>query len=382
MAANKKVAIFIVSLFGGGAERVVSILLKYLPAHLDIHLVLLHNTIEYEIPAGQKVHLLSKSTSSNPILNILKIPLLAWRYKRFLKKNDIHTSFSFLPRPNFIALFTRLWGYRGRIIISERQYTSYHYKQNTLAAKTGGLLVKWLYPKADTIVCNSQAIVADLQRNFGVQSQFAVVHNPVDLALIDKHWTTASGPGPVFTFITIGRLSREKNHALILKACAQLPAMGYRMQIVGKGPLQEELLANIHALGLQDRVSLEPHTHNPFAMMGGAHCFILSSDTEGFPNALLEAMACGLPVIATDCKAGPSDLLRPGADASDSVDTLTKCAYGILVPPGNEKILAQAMQLMMEDAVLRHQYAQKSKERSNDFAVEKIVKAFTTILEQ
>jgi N-acetylgalactosamine-N,N'-diacetylbacillosaminyl-diphospho-undecaprenol 4-alpha-N-acetylgalactosaminyltransferase len=382
MAANKKIAIFIVSLFGGGAERVVSILLKHLPAHLDIHLVLLHNAIEYEIPAGQKVHYLTKSNSGKPVLNILKIPLLAWRYKRFLKKNDIHTSFSFLPRPNFIALFTRLLGYRGRLIISERQYTSYHYKQNTLAAKTGGLLVKWLYPKADTIVCNSQAIVADLQQNFGVQSQFAVVHNPVDLALIDQQRATAPGPGPVFTFITIGRLSREKNHALILKACALLPPMDYRVQIVGKGPLEEELLGNIHALELQARVSLEPHTQNPFAMMGGAHCFILSSDTEGFPNALLEAMACGLPVIATDCKAGPSDLLRPGAEASDTVDSLTKCPYGILVPPGNEKMLAQAMQLMMDDAELRHHYAQKSKIRSSDFAVEKIVKAFTAILEQ
>jgi glycosyltransferase involved in cell wall biosynthesis len=146
--------------------------------------------------------------------------------------------------------------------------------------------------------------------------------------------------------------------------------------------LEEELLGNIHALELQARVSLEPHTQNPFAMMGGAHCFILSSDTEGFPNALLEAMACGLPVIATDCKAGPSDLLRPGAEASDTVDSLTKCPYGILVPPGNEKMLAQAMQLMMDDAELRHHYAQKSKIRSSDFAVEKIVKAFTAILEQ
>jgi glycosyltransferase involved in cell wall biosynthesis len=89
-----------------------------------------------------------------------------------------------------------------------------------------------------------------------------------------------------------------------------------------------------------------------------------------------------LPVIATDCKAGPSELLHAGAALPHPFDGIMQCTYGLLVPPGNERALARAMQLMARDAALRQHYAQKSKERSSDFAVEKIVKAFTAILEQ
>src|SRR2546425_104574 len=145
---KKKIAIFIISLYGGGAERVVSILLHHLKDDFDIHLVLLNNLVEYSIPTGQKIHILDRSSTTNPVANVLKIPALAVRYYRLLKKNNIQLSFSFLNRPNFIAGCLRYLGWKGHIIISERTFTSSLYTNKTLGGRIGRFLVKKLYNKA------------------------------------------------------------------------------------------------------------------------------------------------------------------------------------------------------------------------------------------
>ena len=170
---KKRISIFIISLYGGGAERVVSILLNYLKDDFDIHLVLLQPVIEYDIPANQQVTVIDKFPSSNHLLNILKIPFLAFRYYRFLKKNNITTNFSFLNRPNFIAAFLKIFGWKGKVILCERIFTSEYYSTKTLGGRIGRLLVNKLYPIADLIVCNSKYIEADLRKSFKVQTNYA-----------------------------------------------------------------------------------------------------------------------------------------------------------------------------------------------------------------
>src|SRR6478752_6299296 len=105
-----KIAIFINSITAGGAERVVSLLLQHLGKDFDIHLVLLHNKIEYALPADKKIFCFNQTENENPLITICKLPLLAYRYKKFCNTNKIDKSFSFLKRANYINCLSRVLG--------------------------------------------------------------------------------------------------------------------------------------------------------------------------------------------------------------------------------------------------------------------------------
>ena len=385
---KKKIAIFIVSLYGGGAERVVSILLNHFENSFDIHLVLLQPIIEYDIPANQKITVLDKSPSNNSFFNILKIPFLAFRYYRFLCKNNITTSFSFLNRPNFIAGFLKIFGWKGSLIFSERTFTSEYYTTKSAGERIGRWLVEKLYPKADLIICNSKSIEKDLREIFKVQTNYSIIYNPINLTQINesivynqKFENNTTRP---FTFITIGRLSLIKNHKLFIDAASLLTDFNFRVQIVGKGELKKILEDYIILTNMQERITLIDHSSDPIKYLIMADCFVLTSNFEGFPNVLLEALACSLPIISTDCKGGIRELLAP----SISIDTLAAnnelmyVDYCLLVPVGNAEILAEAMRSMYNNTVLQQTYRAKNHHRAKDFDTSVIMDSFKNLLNQ
>ena len=385
---KKKIALFIVSLYGGGAERVVSILLNHFENSFDIHLVLLQPIIEYDIPASQKITVLDKSPSNNSFFNILKIPFLAFRYYRFLCKNNITTSFSFLNRPNFIAGFLKIFGWKGKVIFSERTFTSEYYSTKSAGERIGRWLVEKLYPKADLIICNSKSIEKDLREIFKVQTNYSIIYNPINLTQVaesiaynNKFENNITRP---FTFITIGRLSQIKNHKLFIDAASLLTDFDFRVQIVGKGELKKILEDYIILTNMQERITLIDHSSDPIKYLIMADCFVLTSNFEGFPNVLLEALACSLPIISTDCKGGIRELLAP----SISIDTpaanneIMYVDYGLLVPVGNAEILAEAMRSMYNNTVLQQTYRAKNHHRAKDFDTSVIMDSFKNLLNQ
>lgn len=385
---KKKIALFIVSLYGGGAERVVSILLNHFENSFDIHLVLLQPIIEYDIPASQKITVLDKSPSNNSFFNILKIPFLAFRYYRFLCKNNITTSFSFLNRPNFIAGFLKIFGWKGKVIFSERTFTSEYYSTKSAGERIGRWLVEKLYPKADLIICNSKSIEKDLREIFKVQTNYSIIYNPINLTQVaesiaynKKFENNITRP---FTFITIGRLSQIKNHKLFIDAASLLTDFDFRVQIVGKGELKKILEDYIILTNMQERITLIDHSSDPIKYLIMADCFVLTSNFEGFPNVLLEALACSLPIISTDCKGGIRELLAP----SISIDTpaanneIMYVDYGLLVPVGNAEILAEAMRSMYNNTVLQQTYRAKNHHRAKDFDTSVIMDSFKNLLNQ
>lgn len=380
---KKKIAIFIVSMYGGGAERVVSILLKHLQYDYETHLVLLDDTIEYEIPEAQRLHVLNKKSTRNPILNIIKIPLLARRYKKYLENNGITTSFSFLPRPNFIACFLKYLGWKGKVIINERTFTSVYYDKATLNGKIGSFLVGKLYPKADVITCNSKLIASDLQETFHIRKPaYTVIYNPIDIEAINRKLSAIPAAIPEkFTFITLGRLDFHKNQALLIKAAALLPDLNFVVKIVGKGDQAGRLKELIQEYKLEHKIELLPHTSNPFELLKNAGSYVMTSNFEGFPNAVLEALACGLPVIATDCKSGPREMLAPGYDIHAPLSVATPLDYGILTPVEDPGQMAAAMQMILQNASLRSEYASKNASRAKDFDAAIIMKEYKKLLE-
>jgi N-acetylgalactosamine-N,N'-diacetylbacillosaminyl-diphospho-undecaprenol 4-alpha-N-acetylgalactosaminyltransferase len=385
---KKKISIFIISLYGGGAERVVSLLLNHLKDSFDIYLILLHPIIEYPIPIDQKIIVLDKSPSSNNFINILKIPLLAFRYYKFLSKNNIATSFSFLNRPNFIAGFVKLFGWNGKLIFSERTFTSEYYTNKTFGNRIGRFLVEKLYPNADHIVCNSLKIEEDLKQVFMIHTKCSVIYNPIDLTKIKTFPKIRNVPEnkniTLFKFITVGRFNQIKNHKLLIKAASLLKDLDFSIEIIGKGELKEILEDYIVFTDTKDKIKLIDYTSDPFQYLMNADCFVLTSNFEGFPNVVLEALACNLPIISTDCKGGIRELLAPSlaTDIPLTTDNIIYAEYGLLVPVGNAEILAAAMSSLHNNVKLRQTYIQNSYNRAKSFDTSRIMNSFRNLLNE
>lgn len=381
----KKIAILIYSLSGGGAEKVVSILLKSLEEHFDVTLVLMNQSIVYPMPDNQKVFYLE---NSNPMENALykfaKLPILAFKYKRFCIKNDIQLTLSFTNRPNYIALFSKIFGNKSNLIICERSTPSKVYADNTFASLVNKWLIKLLYPHADKIITNSLGGKNDLINEFGIQNDLiTTINNPVDMDQIqEKKQQPFVIKKEIFTFITIGRLNEGKNHEMIINAFANLPDFNTQLLILGEGHLYDYLQNLITKLGLGNRVFLFGFVQNPYQYLTQADCFVFGSHYEGFPNVLIEALACGLPIISTDCKSGPREILAPGTSLEVELKNKIEIAeYGILYPVDDQTQLTLAMQQLLNNATLMTNYRQKATIRAQDFSKEKITLQFIKEIE-
>ena len=198
------------------------------------------------------------------------------------------------------------------------------------------LLVRRLYPRADTLVACSNGMADDVASLTGTdRSRIKVIPNatvgPGLEALrevpVDHPWF--GGDRPVV--LGVGKLRQQKDFALLIDAFASVrrrrPA---RLVILGEGPERRALTAQVARLGLQDDVDLPGFEANPYRYMAGADVFVLSSAWEGLPGVLIEAMACGTSVVATDCPSGPREILEGGA-------------HGWLVPTGQADALADAI---------------------------------------
>jgi glycosyltransferase involved in cell wall biosynthesis len=161
--------------------------------------------------------------------------------------------------------------------------------------------------------------------------------------------------------LAVGRLDYQKGFELLIEAFARLAAdaRDWELVIVGQGPLREALGERLEELGIGDAAYLAGEVGNLDDWYRDADLFALSSRFEGFPNALLEAMAHGLPAVSFDCDTGPRDIIRPGVD-------------GLLVAPGDVGALEAALRRLMGDAALREQFGKRATDVRDRFAMERV----------
>lgn len=378
MLNRKNISILIYSLGVGGAERVVSVLLDGLKDKYNIFLVLMNDTIKYDIPENTKVVYLENSNpQESGIKKLLKLPLLGWKYKKICEENRIDTSLSLMYRPNYINVLAKIFGMKSKVIISERSMPSLQQKSG-LQGFINKILIKNLYKRSDIVLANSIGNSKDLKDNFGIQ-EVIVVNNPFDLEKIKQFYReNIHMDDSKFKFITIGRLDGWKNHKLLINAMKNIDSYLY---IIGDGVLKHTLELQIKELKLEKKVFLLGQQSNPFAYFSKADCFLFGSNHEGFPNVLIEALACGLPIISTDCQSGPREILAPNGDVNFQLkDNIELAEYGILVPVNNEEKLNQAMRLMISDESMREQYSKKAIQRANDFRLKKIIKQYEEVI--
>jgi glycosyltransferase involved in cell wall biosynthesis len=215
------------------------------------------------------------------------------------------------------------------------------------------LPMRLLYPCADAIVAVSQGVADDLRRITRLPAErFRVIANPVitpDLAeqareAVDHPWLTESSP-PVI--LGIGRLTRQKDFPTLLRAFALVSEQfACRLMILGEGRDRDALERLARELGVAQRVALVGFRANPYAYLQRARLFVLSSAWEGSPNALTEALALGIPVVATDCPSGPREILDGGRLAPlvpvGDVPALADAIHQMLTSPADAAALRQA----------------------------------------
>lgn len=261
--------------------------------------------------------------------------------------------------------------------------------------------MKIICKKADKLISCSKLIENVIKQRFHVKD-IETVYNPFDIEELAQLSCQDTEDIEPFNHVedhkiimTMGREDNLKGYwhllksfALTLKTCpdTRLVFMG-RGEFVPYKKLAEEL-------NIQDKVYFIGAKKNPFAYLKKAHCYVLSSVHEGFPNALVEAMAVGLPVISTNCKSGPAEILCEDMQQATDLHQLMKADYGILVPDmteqpdfdantveDEEKILAQAMIDMLTDEELYNSYREKALQRAKDFSTEKYIDRLVQISE-
>ena len=377
-----KLLIFINTLQYGGAERVVSLLLNHLKDDFEIHLAMYSNIVEYNIPAEIKILDLQQPLAETKIIRFLKLPYISWKVYRYCKKNNINISVAFLYRPCYInALMKSIWDYKGHVIMCERIHqTTMQQSHSSIYRRFSKFMVMFSYKRADLVLTNSYATQVDLIENFKVKTPVKVIYNPIDLHFIKTHINEQPDfifEKKIFHFVNVGGFRKEKNHLLLIQAFFILKNLPCKLLIVGGGVMEEELKQKVYDLGLMDKINFCGYDKNPFKYVSRSDCFVLSSDVEGFPNVLIEALACGKPVISTDCSSGPRELLAPATDLHHrAINNYEIGEYGILTPVNDVTALAAAMKKMYEDASMRKHFAEKALGRAQQFDVDEIKQYF------
>jgi glycosyltransferase involved in cell wall biosynthesis len=341
----RKVLFLIPTLTGGGAERVMVTLLTHLDRSrfkATLAVVDLRGAaFRADIPADVELVDLQATRVLSALPSIVR---LVWRLRP-------QVVFSTLSHLNLALSMVRPLFPRGtRTVARESSVVS----ENLAPSRfrwLWWLLYRRFYRKHDLVVCQSRHMHDDLTGTFGFPAHRSVIiHNPVDL---DKIRKSAGAPvdHPAFrtgepVFVAAGRLEHEKGFDLLIEAMALLPRTRAQMIILGKGRLEGELRALAQKLGLEEHVHFAGFQTNPFAWFAKADAFVLSSRYEGFPNVVLEALACGTPVIATPAPGGVNELLgnRPNCvvAAAISAPALAEAIQHWL-DGSREKVGAQAV---------------------------------------
>ena len=296
----------------GGAERIMVTLLNHISRDkYDIHLVIFRATGAFltDLPSDIVLHDLGVSSAKKGIFPLIQklyqlkpdIVFSGIGYLNALLSLFIPWINRFMPKPiHWIARETSIVS----IIIKKERFTT---------------LFEWLYRHTyhnfDTIVCQSNYMKQDLFDTYGIpKTKMVVIHNPVDSERIKRlsmlPLSSSFDPNKI-NLIAVGALREVKRFDQLLEAFATLDDR-YVLTIVGGGVKEASLKAYARELKIEQAVSFVGHQSNPYAYMHKADLLILTSEYEGFPNVLLEANSCGLPVLAFACPGGVSEIIEEG----------------------------------------------------------------------
>lgn len=382
------------SLKFGGAERVAQILSN---AHLFDKIIILENEQDYlvDVPV---IKLSNHSSKENSILKTFFIPFYAWRLKKYINKNDLVVSF--IERANFVNIISKVF-LKHKALITLHTNISSSFK--TIKKYPYYFLIKVVYPFADAIISVSEGIKNDFNSIVKFKGWNDVIYNPLDLESINNLRNESIDFSDDFlenSIITVGRLFYQKSQWVLLKIFSDLLAYhpDLKLVIIGDGDLRDDLInyakklkLNIFSIFSQSDKNIDSSynvyflgfRNNPYKFMARSKIFSLTSVSEGMPMVILEAMACGLPIISSDCNYGPREILIKGDKT-----------FGIILPvlkfniknnfnfrdPDYVKWI-KSFNDLLDDKQKINLYKELSSIRSNDYSIDDIKNVWQRVFE-
>lgn len=334
-----KIMFFTLTLRGGGAERVLTVLANEMSKESEVSILTIHNDDDY-YEVNSKIHRLcidNKKRDRNAIIanKMRKIsPLRIKKLISIIRREKPDVVITFLPLPSlYITLAKTIDKYVKKVpvILSERGDPNKEYRNKLIA-----LLAKKLYKEANGFVFQTKDAEDFFRKSISDNS--IIIENPVNGDFLNHSVVEKRRD----VIVSCGRLEKQKNFELLINAFSDIESKfpNYTLEIYGEGSKRDELLKYIRKINLDEKIILKGRVDNLADSIYDAKLFVLSSDYEGMPNALMEAMALGLPCISTDCPiGGPKALIKNGKN-------------GILVEVNNKEQLSSSMSKVLSDPVL------------------------------
>ena len=360
----KKVALFLPSLEAGGAERVaINLCNGLIDKGIKVDLILIcpgEQLLSILPPQVQVIRLQRRRV-------VLAIPQLVG----YLRRNNPNAVISILTHVNIISLVTTILAfYKGRLILTEHSSVSQNLiKQPGCKNKIMIMLMKLFYPYADMVIAVSAQLMHELEKIANLKN-VTCIYNPVDISLpadedinfLEK--SVSSRPNTQYLVATVGRLTKAKNFALLIKSIEivrkEIPVI---LNIIGEGEERENLERLINERNLSNHVFLHGYSDYPKMWMRSSDLFVLSSSWEGLPLVVVEALAMGVTVVATDCHTGPAEILENGR-------------YGYLVPVNDPEKMAEAIIFALKNPM----DPDMLKKRAEEFSIPNITKQYLKVI--
>ncbi len=289
---------------------------------------------------------------------------------RYLRRSNPDVLLSTITPTNVIAVWATLVpgiDVRHVVRVARPESEAAVVQDNTKKEQLTAALARRSYPYADEIIAISKGVAADLQANTSIE-RIHVVYNPVvtdrlkrqATEPVDHPWFETDVP----VVLGVGRLVDQKDFATLVRAFAQLrDHRDAKLVIYGDGKKRSELETLAAELGVEEHVDLPGFTDNPYKYMTNADIFVNSAKHEGFGNVIIEAMACGTPVVATDCPGAPAELLGNGE-------------FGNLAPVADSRALVEETEKMLENPTS----SDILRDRAADFSINTALKRYCSVL--
>lgn len=363
-----RLALFLPSLRGGGAERVMLTLARGFAErgrHVDLVLVRAEGPYLSEVPGCVRlVDLRARRT-------LASLPGLV----RYLRRERPEAVLSALDHANVVTLWARqMAGVPERVVVSVHNTLSQtSQRTSSLKQRLLPLFVRFSYRSADAVVAVSRGAADDLARTTGFpRSCVKVIYNPVVTPQLARRAEEQLShpwfrPGQPPVVLGVGRLTAQKDFATLVRAFPIVrQRRPVRLMILGEGEERSRLELLTRELGVEEDVSLPGFVDNPYKYMSHAAVFVLSSRWEGLPTVLIEALGVGTPVVATDCPSGPAEILEDGK-------------WGTLVPPGCPEALAAAAESSLEREPGEGERARRIA-RAREFSLQAALSRYAAVL--
>ena len=334
--------LFIVPSFSsGGAEHAVANLSNELVAQGEEVSVIIYFSTPHTYPVDSRVHIVNLSGGDEKVYNQIGYLKKLYMLRSAMLKSKADYIIPFLPQVTIHATLAGIGLHRKMI----------HTIRNNPALTPKNPVKRFL---CNFIVSHSKKSIVqnEQQRSYfpkRYRNKIYVLFNPV---ADDMFGITRNRDRDGINIIGVGRLEEQKNFPLLIRSMKPVIERysDTRLYIYGTGTQEEALRSLTKSLGIESSVFFMGHTKDMKTAYANADIFVLSSDYEGMPNALIEAMAAGVPSISTDCETGPADII-------DNEEN------GLLVPVRNEELLAAAILRLIESSSLAEQFSQKGKEK-------------------